>query len=45
MLFAREGLDYLIKHLTSKEIVEIKTRKNSNNRIFYNWDHLNNFYK
>ena len=41
-----QGLDYLGKHLTSKEIVEIQTIKNSmnNHRIFYNWDHLNNFY-
>lgn len=38
-----QGLDYLGKRLTDKEIIEIKTIKNSmnRNRTFYNWDHLN----
>jgi len=42
-----QGLDYLGKRLTDKEIVEIKTLKNSMNkkRTYFNWDHLNNFYK
>jgi len=41
-----QRLDYLGKHLTSKEIVVIQIIKNSmnNHRIFYNWDHLNNIY-
>lgn len=42
-----QGLDYLGKHLNSKEILEIQDIKNSmnNKRTYYNWDHLNNFYK
>ena len=41
-----EGLNYLGKHLTDKEILEIQDIKNSmnNKRSYYNWDHLNNFY-
>jgi hypothetical protein len=33
--------------LTNKEILEIRDIKNSmnNKRTYYNWDHLNNFYK
>jgi len=40
-------LDYLSKHLTNEEIIEIQALKNSmnNNRTYYDWDHLNNFYK
>lgn len=42
-----EGTYYLGKRLTDQEIIEIRKIKNSMNtkRTFYNWDHLNNFYK
>lgn len=42
-----EGLNYLGKHLTIKEIFEIQVLKNNMNdkRTYYNWDHLKNFYK
>lgn len=42
-----QGLNYLNKHLTNKEIIEIQAIKNSmnNKRIYLNWDHLNKFYK
>lgn len=42
-----EGLNYLNKRLTIKEIMEIQVIKNSmnNKRTYYNWDHLNTFYK
>jgi len=41
------GQSYLSKRLTSKEIMDIRDIKNSmnNKRTYYNWDHLNNFYK
>lgn len=41
-----QGLDYLGKHLTNKEILEIQSIKNSmnNKRTDYNWDHLKFFY-
>lgn len=37
-----QGLNYLGKRLTDKEIIKIQTIKNSmnNNRTSYNWDHL-----
>jgi hypothetical protein len=42
-----QALDYLGKHLTNEEIIEIQALKNSmnNNRTYYDRDHLNNFYK
>lgn len=42
-----QGLDYLGKPLTDKEIVDIQNLKNSmnNKRTYFNWDHLINFYK
>jgi len=42
-----KGLDYLGRRLTDREIIEIQAIKNSmnNKRTYYNWDHLNNFYK
>lgn len=41
-----QGLPYLGKRLTSKEITEIQAIKNSMNskRTYFNWDHLINFY-
>lgn len=38
-----QGLNYLGKRLTDKEVIEIQTIKSSmnRNRTFYNWDHLN----
>jgi hypothetical protein len=41
-----EGLNYLGKNLTNKEIIEIQAIKNSmnNKRTYFNLDHLNNFY-
>ena len=41
-----QGLNYLGKRLTNKEIEEIRKIKNSmnNKRTYYNWDHLNSFY-
>jgi len=41
-----QGLSYLGKCLTDKEIIEIQAIKNSmnNKRTYFNWDHLNNFY-
>jgi len=41
-----KGLNYLGKRLTSEEILEVRTIKQSmnNSRTEYNWDHLNNFY-
>lgn len=42
-----EGTSFLGKPLTDKEILKIRNIKNSMNdkRVYYNWDHLNNFYK
>jgi len=42
-----QGLNFLGRRLTDKEIFEIQSIKNSmnNKRTYYNWDHLNNFYK
>lgn len=42
-----QGLNYLGRRLTDKEVIEIQRLKNSmnNKRIYYNWDHLKNFYK
>ena len=42
-----QGQNYLSKSLTNKEIIEIQFIKNSmnNKRVFFNWDHLHNFYK
>jgi len=41
-----KGLNYLGKRLTSEEILEIRSIKQSMNksRTEYNWDHLDNFY-
>jgi hypothetical protein len=41
-----DGLDYLGKRLTDKEIFEIQNIKNSmnNKRTSFNWDHLKSFY-
>jgi hypothetical protein len=41
-----QGLDYLGKRLTDREIIEIKNLKDSmnNKRTYFNWDHLNSFY-
>lgn len=40
-----QGQNYLNKSLTNKEIVEVQFIKNSmnNKRIYFNWDHLENF--
>lgn len=42
-----QTLDYLERPLTGKDIIEIQNIKNSmnNKRIYYDWDHLNTFYK
>ncbi len=42
----KEGLSYLSKRLNENEISKIQILKNSmnNKRIYYNWDHLDNFY-
>lgn len=42
-----QGLDYLGRHLTKEEIMEIQAIKTSmnNKRTSFNWDHLINFYK
>lgn len=42
-----QALNYLGKRLNYQEIIEIKKIKDSMNtkRTYYNWDHLNNFYK
>ena len=41
-----QGLQYLGRRLRTEEIIEIKSIKNSMNskRIYFNWDHLKNFY-
>jgi len=41
-----QGLNYIGKRLTDKEIVEIQNIKNSmnNKRTYFNWNHLKNFY-
>jgi len=41
-----QGLNFLGKRLTDKEIVKIRNIKNSmnNKRTYYSWYHLNNFY-
>lgn len=41
-----QGQFYLGKRLTNEEIIEIQAIKNcmNNKRIFFNWDHLDNFY-
>lgn len=41
-----QGLEYLGRRLTDKEITEIQDIKNSMNdkRTYFNWDHLINFY-
>lgn len=40
-----QALDYLGKRLTNQEIINIQKIKNYmyNNRIYFNWDHLNIF--
>ena len=42
-----QALNYLGKRLTDQEIIDIQAIKSSMNkgRTFYNWDHLNFFYK
>jgi len=42
-----EGTNYLGRRLTYEEIINIKAIKNSMNdkRTYFNWDHLNHFYK
>lgn len=42
-----KALNYLSKSLNKEEILEIQNIKNSmnNKRTYFNWDHLNNFYK
>jgi hypothetical protein len=42
-----KGQSYLGRNLTNEEIIEIQGLKNSmnNKRTYFNWDHLNNFYK
>ena len=42
-----DGLNYLNKRLTNEEIISIQAIKNSMNdkRTYFNWDHLDYFYK
>jgi hypothetical protein len=42
-----KGQNYLGKRLTDEEVMEVRTLKNSmnNKRTYFNWDHLNNFYR
>lgn len=42
-----QGQNYLSKYLTDKEILVLQAVKNSmnNKRIYFNWDHLDYFYK
>lgn len=42
-----QGQNYLAKRLTDEEIITIQAIKNSmnNKRTYFNWNHLNNFYK
>lgn len=41
-----EGFDYINRNLSDNEVSKIRAIKNSMNskRIYFNWDHLNNFY-
>jgi hypothetical protein len=42
-----QGLDYLGRRLTDKEIIKVQIIKKSmnNKRSYYNWDNLSNFYQ